>query len=73
MSYKKDVLKISRNLQEDIFIKKRDFGAGVSCKFCDIFKITFFTEHFRTTISLCENVLYHDSIETLEMAFKSIS
>ena len=72
MSYKKDVLKISRNLQEDIFIKKRDSGTGVSCKFCDIFKITFFTEHFRTT-SVYENVLYHDYIGTLGKAFKSIS
>ena len=73
MSYKKDVLKISRNLQEDIFIKKRDSGTGVSCKFCDIFKITFFTEHFRTTTSVYENVLYLDYIGTLGKAFKSIS
>ena len=31
------------------FYKKETLGQVFSCEFCEIFKITFFTEHFRTT------------------------
>ena len=31
---------------------KRDSGIGVFCEFCEIFKITFFTEQLRTTASV---------------------
>ena len=33
------------------FIKKEALAQVFYCKFCDIFKSTFFTEHLRTTSS----------------------
>ena len=38
------------------FIKKRDSGTGVSCRFSEIFKNTFFTEHLRAALSALNNL-----------------
>ena len=35
------------------FIKKETLAQVFSCEFCKIFKNTFFTEHLRTTASVC--------------------
>ena len=36
------------------FIKKEAMAQVFSCEFCEIFKNTFFTEHFRATASDCK-------------------
>ena len=33
------------------FIKKETLGQALSCKFCEIFKNTFFIEHLWVTVS----------------------
>ena len=78
-SIKKVFLKISQNSQEnageasiliklpEVFIKKETLRQVLFCKFCDIFKNTFFIEHLRVTASdirmqvifaNCNNKLY---------------
>ena len=43
------------------FIKKDTLAQVFSCEFCEIFKNTFFTEHLRTTASICSKVkLWND-------------
>ena len=63
---KKGVPKISQNLQENTcgrisfltklqacnFIKKDALAQEFSCEFCEIFKNTFFTEHFWVSVSV---------------------
>ena len=55
---KKVFLEISQNLQENIcargatLLKKRLWHRCFSCKFCEISKNTFFTEHHWTTASV---------------------
>ena len=66
MFYKKKFLKILQNLKENIstraffnkvepedcnFTKKRTLAQEFLCKFCGIFKNTFFTEHHLVTTS----------------------
>ena len=58
------LLEITQNSQENTctrvsflinFIKKESLAQVFSCKFCEISKITFFTEHLWATASVLEN------------------
>ena len=55
--YKKVFLKIYQNSQGktcvrvSVLIKKETLAQMFSCEFCEMFKKTFFTEHFRKTAS----------------------
>ena len=55
--------KISQNSRENtcarvsFLIKLQASDIGVFCEFCEIFKITFFTEHLQRTASVSGNLL----------------
>ena len=52
------------------FIKKESLAHVFSCKFCEITKNTFFTEHFRWLLLLRETIAWDISTETSEMILK---
>ena len=53
---------IIKSLKERVFIKKEVLTQVFSCKFCEIFKNTFFKEHLRATASGYANYLVEDII-----------
>ena len=48
-------------MRPDFFIKKEILTQVFSCEFCEIFKITFFTEHLWTTSSVEQ--LFKNSVQ----------
>ena len=70
--WKKVFLKISQNSQENAWVSflimlwawQETLAQVFSCEFCEIFKNTVFREHFRVTVSDCDNFLNYDTLRT---------